>query len=676
LPLCLVILFISATVYEREVVVSNPTDSLQTDVQVMLTLDTRSLIEAGKLDLEGNAIRFFRRVQHLSYWVADGIHTCSTRIWLRLDSLFPEESKLTLLYSSSTDGYEPSFDSVFTKAGFDSAWVFHCDEGEGDFTVTATGSETLILEEVDWSPHDGGGWGKREDQRFSTGSALHFEPGSFAQWDMPAEACRDSFTIALWLRLDTLDYLTYSSELRILAERPDVFLLWLRQGNLGFSLQGASHPKTCYLPPFGWERVGTPEIPAGFVPQGLSAMGEKLLFSAYSKAPPVSRVWRIAPSNLELLDWFDMPAEASHTSGLAYDSTRGVLWAADYDSDKLYAIDADSSFATQQAVILGDFPMGVEGVSACCFAPFYDTLRLIVSTYTQTAKTYVVDEQASLAEDRAVILGSYKNTVSSQGLAFDGQHLWESSNWTLAQYNLEEAVQAGSYSAGVVSYWPEPYLVEDLAFMNDTLWTSSEARGKAFYRLTGDPHESLGRWMHLAATYDGKKARFYCNAEAMDSAWTGSPTTDWQASPLFIGGRDDGKVSFEGTIDEIVILPRVLDTNKIRALFERRKSLVAEPTFQVGEENTLSNRDVINKLSNLRGIELSSSAFVFFLPYECDLSINLFDVCGRRVATLLTPQKIRGKVELRWPHNIPAGVYYLFVSYDGEAFSRKVVLLR
>ena len=676
MPFCLVILLISATVYEREVVVSNPTDSLQTDVQVMLTLDTRSLIEAGKLDLEGNAIRFFRRVQHLSYWVADGIHTCSTRIWLRLDSLFPEESKLTLLYSSSTDGYEPSFDSVFTKAGFDSAWVFHCDEGEGDFTVTATGSETLILEEVDWSPHDGGGWGKREDQRFSTGSALHFEPGSFAQWDMPAEACRDSFTIALWLRLDTLDYLTYSSELRILAERPDVFLLWLRQGNLGFSLQGASHPKTCYLPPFGWERVGTPEIPAGFVPQGLSAMGEKLLFSAYSKAPPVSRVWRIAPSNLELLDWFDMPAEASHTSGLAYDSTRGVLWAADYDSDKLYAIDADSSFATQQAVILGDFPMGVEGVSACCFAPFYDTLRLIVSTYTQTAKTYVVDEQASLAEDRAVILGSYKNTVSSQGLAFDGQHLWESSNWTLAQYNLEEAVQAGSYSAGVVSYWPEPYLVEDLAFMNDTLWTSSEARGKAFYRLTGDPHESLGRWMHLAATYDGKKARFYCNAEAMDSAWTGSPTTDWQASPLFIGGRDDGKVSFEGTIDEIVILPRVLDTNKIRALFERRKSLVAEPTFQVGEENTLSNRDVINKLSNLRGIELSSSAFVFFLPYECDLSINLFDVCGRRVATLLTPQKIRGKVELRWPHNIPAGVYYLFVSYDGEAFSRKVVLLR
>jgi len=673
----LVILLVNAAVYEREVVVSNPADSLQTNVQVMLTLDTRSLIEAGKLDLEGNALRFFRRVQPLSYWVADGIHTCSTRIWLRLDSLFPDESKLTLLYSSSTDGYEPFFDSVFTKAGFDSAWVFHCDEGEGMVTASINGQDKLVLEGVSWWPNDGGGWGEREDQTFSTGSALHFSSGSYARCQMPAEACRDSFTIALWLRLDTLEHLTYSNALRILAERPDAFSLWLRQGNLGFGLQGVSHPKTCCLPPFGWERAGTPEIPAGFVPQGLSAMGEELLFSAYRKAPPVSRVWRIDPSNLELLDWFDMPDEASHTSGLAYDSTRGVLWAADYDSDKLYAIDADSSFAIHSAVTIGEFPMGVEGVSACCFATFHDTLRLIVSTYTQTAKTYVVDEQASLAEDHAVILGSYKNTVSSQGLAFDGKHLWESSNWTLAQYNLEEAVQAGSYSAGLGSYWPEPLLVEDLAFMNDTLWTSSEASGKAFYHLTGDPHESLGRWMHLVATYDGNKARFYCNGEAMDSAWTGSPATDWQASPLFVGGRDDGKVSFEGTIDEIVLLPRALDSTEIRALFERRKPLVAEVEIHVSEEeDTLSPSGAIDKLLGPLGIKTSSTTISLGIPYEISIGVSLFDICGRRVATLLTHQKIRGKVELRWPHNIPAGVYYLFVSFEGEAFSRKVVLFR
>ncbi|TET23922.1 MAG: hypothetical protein E3J71_00630 [Candidatus Stahlbacteria bacterium] len=681
----LVIFLASATVYEREVVVSNPAESLQTDVQVMLTLDTRSLIEAGKLDLEGNALRFFRRVQPLSYWVADGIHTCSTRIWLRLDSLFPDESKLTLLYSSSTDGYEPSFDSVFTKAGFDSAWVFHCDEGEGDFTVTATGSETLILEGVDWPPHDGGGWGKREDQRFSTGSALHFEPGSFAQWDMPAEACRDSFTIALWLRLDTLDYLTYSNALRIIAERPDVFSLWLRQGNLGFSLQGASHPKTCYLPPFGWERVGTPEIPAGFVPQGLSAMGEKLLFSAYSKNPPLSRVWRIDPCNLNLLGWFDMPPEATHTSGLAYDSTRGVLWAADYDSDKLYAIDADSSFAIHSAVTIGEFPMGVENVSACCFASFHDTLRLVVSTWESSGHTYVLDEQASLDKGEAVVLGSYKNIGYSQGLAFDGEHLWES-GLVLTQLNLEQAVEKADYKEGLISYFSEPPLPEDITFLHDTLWMPNEYWDRAFFRLVDDPREALGRWIHLVATYDGQWLRLYEGGELTDSSRTdyslpsisNATFRDYSTgSNLFIGGNGEDNRSFEGTIDEIVILPRVLDTNKIRALFERRKPLVAEVEIHVSEEeDTISHSGAIGKLLGPLGIKTSSTTITLGVPYEISIGVYLFDVCGRRVATLLTPQKIRGKVELRWPHNIPAGVYYLFVSSEGEAFSRKVVLLR
>lgn len=676
---CLVILLVNAAVYEREVVVSNPAESLQTDVQMMLRFDTRTLIAEGKLDPAGRALRFFRKEYPIPCWIADSAHSCSTSIWLKMDSLFPGERKLTLFYSGSTDGYEDSFDAIFTKARVDSGrgWVFHCDEGEGGVGVSGDGYDSLILQGVAWRERDGGGWGNKQNQGFSTGSALDFGEGSFAAWDMPAGTCRDSFTVALWVRLDTLDYLTYSNALRIIAERPEVFSLWLRQGNLGFDLEGVSHPKTCCLPPFGWERVGTPEIPPEFVPQGLSAMGEELLFSAYRKAPPVSRVWKIDPEDLSLRDWFDMPPEATHTSGLAYDSTRGVLWAADYDSDKIYAIDADSSFAIRSAVTIGEFPMGVENVSACCFVTFHDTVRLVVSTWESPGRTYVLDEQASLDKGEAVVLGSYRNAGYSQGLAFDGQHLWESSNWTLAQYNLEEAVQEGSYSAGLVSYWPEPLLVEDLAFLHDTLWTSSESRNRAFYRLTGDPHESLGHWMHLVATYDGNKARFYCNAEAMDSAWTGSPATDWQASLLFVGGRDDGKVSFEGTLDEIVILPRALASNEVHALFERRKPLIAEVEIHVSEEeDTISHSGAIGKLLGPLGIKTSSTTITLGVPYEISIGVYLFDISGRKVATLLAPQKVKGKIELRWPAGIPNGVYYVIVSSEGETFSRKVVLFR
>ena len=684
----LVILLISATVYEREVVVSNPADSLQTDVQIKFDLDTRSLVREGKLDSEGNALRFFRKGNPIPCWIADSVHSCSTSIWLKMDSLFSGERKLTLFYSGSTDGYEDSFDSIFTKAQVDSGrgWVFHCDEGEGDVGVSGDGHDSLILQGVAWWERDGGGWGRREDQTFSSGSALHFEPGSFAMWDMPAEACRDSFTIALWLRLDTLEHLTYSSALRILAERPDAFSLWLRQGNLGFSLQGASHPKTCCLPPFGWERVGTPEIPAGFVPQGLSAMGEELLFSAYRKAPPVSRVWRINPSNLELLDWFDMPAEATHTSGLAYDSTRGVLWAADYDSDKLYAIDADSSFATQQAVILGDFPMGVENVSACCFATFHDTMRLVVSTWESSGQTYVLDEQASLDKGEAVVLGSYKNIGYSQGLAFDGEHLWES-GLVLTQLNLEQAVEKADYKEGLLSYFSEPPYPEDITFLQDTLWMPNEYLDKAFYRLIDDPRKALGRWIHVVATYDCQWLRLYEGGKLADSARTdynlpsisSAPLVDYPTdSNLFIGGNGEDKPSFEGTIDEIVLLPRALDSTEIRALFERRKPLAAEPSFYL-EEDVDSLPDlgkVMDKLSDPPGIETSSSKLILVIPYEEKIKVDLFDVTGRRISTLLPPTSVKDKVELCWPRDIPHGVYYVLVSSEGEAFSRKVVLFR
>ncbi|MCK4334076.1 hypothetical protein KAX06_04740 [candidate division WOR-3 bacterium] len=684
----LVILLISATVYEREVVVSNPADSLQTDVQIKFDLDTRSLVREGKLDSEGNALRFFRKGNPIPCWIADSVHSCSTSIWLKMDSLFSGERKLTLFYSGSTDGYEDGFDSIFTKAQVDSGrgWVFHCDEGEGDVGVSGDGYDSLILQGVAWWERDGGGWGNKQNQGFSTGSALHFPEGSFAMWDMPAEACRDSFTIALWLRLDTLEHLTYSSALRIIAERPDAFSLWLRQGNLGFSLQGASHPKTCCLPPFGWERVGTPEIPAGFVPQGLSAMGEELLFSAYSKNPPLSRVWRIDPCNLNLLGWFDMPAEASHTSGLAYDSTRGVLWAADYDSDKLYAINADSSFATQQAVILGDFPMGVENVSACCFATFHDTMRLVVSTWESSGQTYVLDEQASLDKGEAVVLGSYRNIGYSQGLAFDGEHLWES-GLVLTQLNLEQAVEKADYKEGLLFYFSEPPYPEDITFLHDTLWMPNEYLDKAFYRLIDDPRKALGRWIHVVATYDCQWLRLYEDGKLADSARTdyslpsisSAPLVDYPTdSNLFIGGNGEDKPSFEGTIDEIVLLPRALDSTEIRALFERRKPLAAEPSFYL-EEDVDSLPDlgkVMDKLSDPPGIETSSSKLILVIPYEEKIKVDLFDVTGRRISTLLPPTSVKDKVELCWPRDIPHGVYYVLVMSQGKTFSRKVVLFR
>lgn len=673
------LMLVGALCYERGLEVHNPSDSGQTDVQVLVKLDMRSLIEAGKLDREGFCLRFIRDGNYLHYWIADSVHTCSTGIWLKFDSLSPGLNKLTMLYADSTDGYRCSFDSIFTKTSFDSTpgWVFHCDDGKGSSSLSANGDDNLILEDVEWSSKDGGGWGSRDDRTFSSGSALHFKPGSDAYFHIPEGACQDSFTFAIWLRLDTLEYLTYSNGIKIIAELPGLFSLWLKTGSLGLSIERENGSYTCFLPPFGWERVGKPDIDPAFILQGLTTVKDKLLFSAYRRNPLLSRVWRIDPLDLMVLDWFDMPWDATHTSGLAYDSTRGILWASDYDSGKLYALDPDSSFATHKAFVRGEFKMYRYGVSACCMAPFRDTLRLVVSCYSGSGQTYILDEDASLLKGEAEILAYYDNVGHSQGLAYDGEHLWEA-GLRLTCLDIEDAVKTQNYKDGLLLYSSQLPWPEDITFLQNTLWMPSEYYDKALFRFTDDPRKFSDRWLHVAATYDGQSLKLYLNGDLVSSGEAGRVKGGLQESNLYIGGRDDGKSSFEGTLDEIVILSKVLDSSGVRALCERRKPTEGKPVSKLDEkEDSLPDLNrTLERTSKPLAVKSSSSKLTFTLPYKHRVKVDLFDVSGRRVANLLHPQELDGKIDIYWPSFITNGVYYVVFQTPEEIFSRKVVILR
>lgn len=678
MPLCLALLLFGATVYEREINISNPAQVVQTDVQIQLDLDLSSLVAAGKIDSKLNALRFFRGDNPLSCWVDNTPGNCPTRIWLKIDTLIPGEQKISLIYSDSTDGHLSLFDSVFTKINIDSAsgWVFHCDESEGAESFPQTCADPIALLGVAWDNKDGGVWGKRQDVGFSSGSALVFRNSSFARWNAPQDMGRDSFTLMLWMKLDTLGELAWSSSRRVILEKPDAFSLWLKGGTIGFSLQKVANPGTLYLAPFGWERTGAPKIPSGYVPQGLATVGDKLLLSGYRTNPLSSRVWLIDPLTLGVLEWFEMPPEATHTSGLACDSARSSVWAADYDSGKIYEIDLEKSFLNHHAVVLGQFALGEKGVSACCFAPVNDTLRLIVSTWSSAGRTYVVDAPASVEQDTAVILGSYQNVGYSQGLAFDGASLWES-GIAMAQFNLERALEQGNYQDGLISYWPEVPQPEGITFIRDTLWAINEYMGKDFFRLTGDPREHIGRWMHLAVTYDGTNLVLYRDGEPMDSMFVGSYSNGWESAPLYIGGLEGGKSSFQGSIDEIAFLNMGSNPEEILAHFERRTPLVIQPDISFATEEKVSSGDEsVSGMIDSLGIETSSTTLKLRIPYEKSVAVALYDVSGRRAAVLLAPQKVRGKLELSWPRNIPAGVYHVLISSEGCHASRKIVLLR
>src|SRR3989344_5403701 len=91
-------------------------------------------------------------------------------------------------------------------------------------------------------------------------------------------------------------------------------------------------------------------------------------------------------------------------------------------------------------------------------------------------------------------------------------------------------------------------------------------------RATTNNAIALNQWNHVVATWDGTSLgsgiHIYVNGTEATYQRTlngGTKTTD-AASNLVIGGRDDGGVTFDGTIDEVGLWNKVLTPSEVTAL--------------------------------------------------------------------------------------------------------------
>ncbi len=116
--------------HRRSVTISNTGSSLL-DYQVLVTIDTSSLISAGKMLSNGNDIRFTSSDGStlLSYWIESGINTTSTKIWVKIPSILPGTNTIYLYYgnpvassaSNSTDTFQ-LFDD-FSSLSYSPKWT-------------------------------------------------------------------------------------------------------------------------------------------------------------------------------------------------------------------------------------------------------------------------------------------------------------------------------------------------------------------------------------------------------------------------------------------------------------------------------------------------------------------------------------------------------------------------
>ncbi len=99
--------------YKKEIILA--TNVTLVDFQVSLTVDTRSLVTAGKMNSDGSDIRFYDSddITSLPYWIESGMNTTTTKIWVRVPSIAAPSSKIYMYYGLSSAGAVTSGSMTF-----------------------------------------------------------------------------------------------------------------------------------------------------------------------------------------------------------------------------------------------------------------------------------------------------------------------------------------------------------------------------------------------------------------------------------------------------------------------------------------------------------------------------------------------------------------------------------
>ncbi len=87
--------------WRKPITINNGGGAL-TNFQIKLTVDTQTLVSAGKMQSSGNDIRFTTSngVTAIDYWIESGINTASTAIWVKAPSVPSGSSTIYMYYGN------------------------------------------------------------------------------------------------------------------------------------------------------------------------------------------------------------------------------------------------------------------------------------------------------------------------------------------------------------------------------------------------------------------------------------------------------------------------------------------------------------------------------------------------------------------------------------------------
>lgn len=191
-----------------------------------------------------------------------------------------------------------------------------------------------------------------------------------------------------------------------------------------------------------------------------------------------------------------------------------------------------------------------------------------------------------------------------------------------------------------------------------------------------------GTWSHVAATFDAGTCRLYVNGSLVKSQSTVTSAHQTTTVGPYLGVGNGDVQRFGGLIDEPMAFSRALSGAEIRAIYQAGSSGMCGLGLVNGvdEPSPLTRSltmEVPSPNPSVRMVHVR-----FNLPAAAVVRAEVFDVVGRRIATLVDGERMpAGEQQLTWDRRddtgqrVRPGMYQVRVTAGGAVATRKIVMI-
>jgi hypothetical protein len=184
---------------------------------------------------------------------------------------------------------------------------------------------------------------------------------------------------------------------------------------------------------------------------------------------------------------------------------------------------------------------------------------------------------------------------------------------------------------------------------------------------------SLNTWYHVAGVFNAAVPALdlYVNGVLDNGVLSGAiPTSQQNSSQEVSVGRRIGGYYFQGNIDEIRIYNRALNQSEIQNDMNTPVASIPLSADDIPPAGFALERAFPNPF----GV---STAVRFTLPRQSAVRVQVFNVFGQVVATLVDGERAAGRHTVSFtPRNLPSGVYLCRIQAGSFTASTKLLLIR